>query len=116
MKKLSDEEVRKLGEELAGLPKGCISQKRIRGKVTFYRQWTEGGRTRSEYLSAAEARAFRKQMLRRRQLQRMLRPYLARQRTARKTTVVSVKTGEALHRIKPHAPLLVRAPVNFFEF
>ena len=22
----------------------------------------------------------------------------------------------ALHRIKPHAPLLVRAPVNFFEF
>ena len=96
MKKLSDEEVRKLGEELAGLPKGCISQKRIRGKVTFYRQWTEGGRTRSEYLSAAEARAFRKQMLRRRQLQRMLRPYLARQRTARKTTVVSVKTGEAL--------------------
>jgi hypothetical protein len=22
----------------------------------------------------------------------------------------------ALHRIKPHAPLLVRAPVNSFEF
>ena len=96
MKKLSDEEVRKLGEELAGLPKGCISQKRIRGKVTFYRQWTEGGRTRSQYLTAAEARTFRKQMLRRRQLQRMLRPYLAPQRTVRKTTVVSVKTGEAL--------------------
>lgn len=37
VKKLSDEEVRKLGEELAALPKGCISQKRIRGKVTFYR-------------------------------------------------------------------------------
>ena len=96
MKKLSDEEVRKLGEELAGLPKGCISQKRIRGKVAFYRQWTEGGKTRSQYLGEGAARAFAKQMKRRRQLQRMLRPYLARQRTARKTTVVSVKTGEAL--------------------
>ena len=95
MKRLSDEEVKRLSEELAGLPRGCISRKRIRGKLAFYRQWTEGGKTRSQYLSAAEAQSFRKQMLRRRQLQRMLRPYLVRRRSASKTTV-SIKTGEAL--------------------
>ena len=55
VKKLSDEEVGKLGEELAALPKGCIFQKRIRGKVTFYRQWTEGGKTRSQYLSVSSS-------------------------------------------------------------
>ena len=96
MKKLSSSDVERMKAELAGLPKGCISQKRIRGKVTFYRQWTEGGKSRSQYLSAADAKAFRKQMTRRRELQRKLRPYLIRQRVVRKATVISVKTGEAL--------------------
>ena len=96
MKKLSSGDVERMKAELAGLPKGCISQKRIRGRVAFYRQWTEGGRSRSQYLSAAEAKAFRKQMTRRRELQRKLRPYLIWQRVERKATVISVKTGEAL--------------------
>ena len=34
--------------ELAAIPKGCISHKRINGKVYCYRQWTEGGKTRSD--------------------------------------------------------------------
>ena len=96
MKKLSNADVERMMSELAGLPKGCISQKRIRGKLAFYRQWTEGGKSRSQYLSAAEAVVFRKQMMRRRELQRKLRPYLVRQRVAQKETVVSVKTDEFL--------------------
>ena len=52
--------------ELAAIPKGCISHKRINGKVYCYRQWTEGGKTRSEYLSQEEAERFKKLIVRRR--------------------------------------------------
>ena len=41
----------KLSKEIAGLPKGYISKKNIRGNVSFYLQWREGGKVLSKYLS-----------------------------------------------------------------
>ena len=90
--------ITKLREELATIPKGCISHKRINGKVYCYRQWTEDGKTRSEYLSEEEAERFKVQIARRRELQREL-SRLAKESEMRMNIPVStmeIKSGVAL--------------------
>lgn len=84
--------------ELATIPKGCISHKRINGKVYCYRQWTEGGKTRSEYLSQAEAERFKKLIVRRRALQRELSRVVKGEemREVVPSSTMEIKSGEAL--------------------
>lgn len=84
--------------ELAAIPKGCISHKRINGKVYCYRQWTEDGKTRSEYLSQAEAERFKKLIVRRRALQRELSRVAKGEETREvvPSSTMEIKSGEAL--------------------
>ena len=96
MGKIAD--IVQMQQELATIPKGCISHKRINGKVYRYRQWTEEGKTRSEYLSEEEAEQFKVRIARRRELQREL-SRLAKESGPQMTAPVStmeIKTGAAL--------------------
>ena len=95
MKTLSQTEVERLKAELAGLPVGCVSCKTIKGAKRYYRQWAEGGRTRSEYLPADRVEAVRAQISRRRELAKMLKTHLA---VSPATAVVGVKSGAGLER------------------
>ena len=94
-KRLSDEQVARYREEMARLPVGCIARKVIAGKERYYRQWVENGRTRSVYLKESEVEAVRKQIARRRELIKLLRPYgIAGRRPIRRD--LAVKTGREL--------------------
>ena len=67
-RELSDKEIGRYREELAKLPIGSISRKTIAGKVRYYRQWAEDGRTRSEYLKESEVEGMRRKIERRMEL------------------------------------------------
>ena len=91
-------DIKDLRKELATIPKGCISHKRIKGKVYCYRQWTEEGKTRSEYLSKEEAEQFKVQIARRRELKRELSRLAKEPETWMDVPVstMEIKTGAAL--------------------
>ena len=92
---LSDKEIERYREELAKLPTGSISRKTIAGKVRYYRQWVEDGRTRSEYLKESEVDGVRGQIERRRELAKLLRPYGGGARSSGRVDA-AVKTGREL--------------------
>jgi len=95
MKKLSAEELSCYKAELEKLPIGSISRKKIAGKTRYYRQWVEGGRTKSTYLKESEVEDVRRQIERRRELVRLLRPYgAAKKRLAIRDS--AIKTGREL--------------------
>lgn len=94
-KRLSEEELARYRAELAKLPVGSISRKTIAGKVRYYRQWVEDGRTRSEYLKASRVDGVRRQIERRRELARLLRPFDGGRRPATHPDA-SIKTGREL--------------------
>jgi len=96
-KTVSSTEVERLRSELAALPVGCVSCKTIKGVRRYYRQWVEHGRTRSEYLPFDKVAEVRAQVLRRRELVKMLKPYRAAS-TASVPMVTGVKTGTGLDR------------------
>ena len=58
--------------ELATLPKGTVTYKRINGKDQPYLQWSEGGKTKSRYLRLSERDVVMAQVARRRELQALL--------------------------------------------
>ena len=95
MKKLSLEEQSSYKAELEKLPIGSISRKKIAGKTRYYRQWVEDGRTKSVYLKESEVEDVRRQIERRRELVKLLRPFgAARKRLAIRDS--SIKTGREL--------------------
>ena len=95
MKKLSLEEQSCYKAELEKLPIGSISRKKIAGKTRYYRQWVEDGRTKSVYLKESEVEDVRRQIERRRELVKLLRPFgAARKRLAIRDS--SIKTGREL--------------------
>lgn len=65
--------IQQIEDELAGLPSGYISKKRIRGKERLYLQWMENGKLKSRYIKAAESAAVAAQVERRKQLQKELK-------------------------------------------
>ena len=95
MNKLSAEELSRYEAELEKLPMGSISCKKIAGKSRYYRQWVEDGRTKSVYLKESEVENVRRQIERRRELIKLLRPYgVAKKRVAIRD--LSIKTGREL--------------------
>ena len=94
---LTREEITRLKAELSALPVGCISCKTIKGAKRYYRQWIEGGRTRSEYLPSESVESVRSQIVRRRELKKILRPYLSYAAKSA-SAVAGVKTGDGLLR------------------
>ena len=65
--------IAKLKKMIAELPAGSISRKTINGKVYFYHQWQENGKTQGYSVSEGEAAEIKIQIERRRALQKELR-------------------------------------------
>ena len=65
--------IAELKRQITELPAGSISRKTINGKVYFYHQWQEGGKTQGYSVSEAEAAEIKIQIEKRRALQKELR-------------------------------------------
>lgn len=65
--------ISKLKKMIAELPAGSISRKTINGKVYFYHQWQENGKTHGYSVSEEEAAEIKTQIEKRRALQKELR-------------------------------------------
>ncbi|MBQ7188508.1 MAG: AAA family ATPase [Kiritimatiellae bacterium] len=94
-KNVTGREIERYREEFAKLPIGSISRKTIAGKVRYYRQWVEDGRTRSEYLKESEVDGVRRQIERRRELAKILRAWGVGKRSSSMRDP-AVKTGREL--------------------
>lgn len=57
-----------LEAELAGLPRGSIRERVIKGKPYYYLQFREGGHVRSRYVSRDEVGVLRSQLVRRKEV------------------------------------------------
>ena len=80
------DKIEELEQQIAELPVGYISKKKIHGKDRFYHQWTEDGRVRSKYLREGEKEPLEEQILKRRKLQAQLKELKAKMPKARKNT------------------------------
>lgn len=67
------DEIERLKEQIAALPVGYISKKTIKGKLRFYRQWTEGGKVKSQYIKEGEYELVAEQIRRRKELEAKLK-------------------------------------------
>jgi len=62
-----------LEQEIGELPVGYISKKNIHGKTRYYRQWTENGKIKSQYIREEELEDVQEQIARRKELQQRLK-------------------------------------------
>ena len=60
--------IARLDQELEGLPRGSLCNKRIRGKEYCYLQWREGRKTVSRYVKEGEREGIRMALQRRKEL------------------------------------------------
>jgi predicted AAA+ superfamily ATPase len=67
------DKIRVLEEQIAKLPRGCISNKKINGRVRHYLQWTEEGKTKSKYIPDDLYDAIKKEVEQRKKLDEELR-------------------------------------------
>ena len=72
----SYELIQRLRERISELPAGYISQKNIKGRVQYYRQWNEGNQLKSKYISAGDVDTVRKQIEERKSLEEQLKKLL----------------------------------------
>ena len=68
---MSEQEL--LEQEIGELPIGYISKKNIHGKTRYYRQWTESGKIKSQYIREEELEDIQDQIARRKELQQRLK-------------------------------------------
>lgn len=93
------QQIESLKQQIAGLPIGSISKKKINGKIRFYHQWTENGKTKSKYLRDGEMEPLQEQIEKRRELQKELKTLqakLPKQEINGLVFETSVTTGKAL--------------------
>ena len=69
---MTPSERKSLVRELESLPAGTLVKRTIRGAERFYHQWREDGKTRSRYLSRDEADELRRQVMRKKEIKRLL--------------------------------------------
>jgi hypothetical protein len=62
----------KIKKEIEKLPKGYISKKTINNKTKYYLQWNENGKKKSKYIKDELVEDVRKQIVKRRELQKQL--------------------------------------------
>lgn len=72
----SYELIQRLRERISELPAGYISQKNIKGRVQYYRQWSEDSQLKSKYISAGDVDTVRKQIEERKSLEEQLKKLL----------------------------------------
>lgn len=65
--------VKELEKEIAALPVGSVSRKKINGKIYYYRRWTENGKRVEKYVSANEVEGLRQQIQKRKALESELK-------------------------------------------
>lgn len=61
--------------ELKELPKGYISRKHIRNKYSYYLQWRDGDKIKSQYISADKLEELQEKVARRQSLEKALRSH-----------------------------------------
>ena len=77
--KTDQQVIAELEKQIAKLPIGYISRKMIHGKLRFYRQWTENGKIKSQYIKDGQLEALEEGIEKRRELQKQLKEVKARQ-------------------------------------
>ena len=65
--------IQRISDRIAELPAGYISEKTIKGKIQYYRQWREDGKLKSKYISAEDVDAVREQIAERKRLEEKLK-------------------------------------------
>ena len=95
------DELMKLEERLAELPKGSVCRKVIYDKERFYLQWREGTKTRSKYLNPDEVEATRAAVEERRAIEKQIKSIKAQIKaptSVRESPVYKMRvfTGDAL--------------------
>ena len=71
-------------EELSLLPKGSLTYKKIKGKPQPYLQWREGKKIKSRYVKKAELAELKKNLERRKELQKAIKRVAADQKKLEK--------------------------------
>lgn len=93
------QQIESLKQQIAQLPIGSISKKKINGKIRFYHQWTENGKIKSKYLRNGEMEPLQEQIMKRRELQKelkILQEKLPKQTRKELTFETNITTGKAL--------------------
>ena len=91
-----------LEQQIAELPAGSVTKKAINGNVYFYHRWTENKKRREKYIPAEEVDSFRKQIERRKALEKELKalqkqlPMKSVSAVSAHTFATNIRTGEAL--------------------
>ena len=94
--------ITELEQQIAELPAGSVTKKTINGNAYFYHRWTEDKKRREKYIPAEEVDSFRKQIERRKGLEKELK-VLQKQLPRKSVSAASAHTfasnilaGEAL--------------------
>lgn len=66
------DKIKELEEKISALPLGYVVKKTISGKVYYYHQWKEGGKSKSFVLKANQVESLKKKIERRKKLQKEL--------------------------------------------
>ena len=91
-----------LEQQIAELPAGSVTKKTINGNVYFYHRWTEDKKRREKYIPAEEVDSFRKQIERRKALEKELKvlqkqlPKKSVSAATAHTFATNIRIGEAL--------------------
>ena len=94
--------ITELEQQIAELPAGSVTKKTINGNVYFYHRWTEDKKRREKYIPAEEVDSFRKQIERRKALEKELKalqkqlPMKSVSAVSAHTFATNIRTGEAL--------------------
>ena len=94
--------ITELEQQIAELPAGSVTKKTINGNVYFYHRWTENKKRREKYIPAEEVDSFRKQIERRKALEKELKalqkqlPMKSVSAVSAHTFATNIRTGEAL--------------------
>ncbi len=83
--KTEQQMIGELERQIAQLPIGYISRKMIHGKLRFYRQWTENGKIKSQYIKDGQLEELEAGIEKRRELQKQLKELRSRQTAAKGT-------------------------------
>ena len=95
--------ITELEQQIAELPAGSVTKKTINGNAYFYHRWTEDKKRREKYIPAEEVDSFRKQIERRKGLEKELKvlqkqlPRKSVSAASAHTFATNIRTGEALH-------------------
>ena len=94
------DQIATLEEEIAKLPIGSITTKRVNGHVYHYHRWSENGERSEKYLSADEVAPLKEQIDRRKALEaelRLVKKKAPKKKTTKQQTfITNVRIGDSL--------------------